>query len=225
MPNTVKLSGDTRELLKCVANINNSLKITAGNMIKTVSPSGAVLLEAEIAETFPESFAIYELSRLLSVLNLPNMKDAELNFDGQNFVDIKSGKTSVKYKFTAADFVSHPNKEIKLPSEDLIIDVTADDLANVQKMAAVLGHKFLEFRVDGGKAYMTTTSPDLGDASNDSLVEIADVPGTDDGSYKIKLDNLLMPAGDYKITICKVGISKFEHKTRKITGFIGLERA
>lgn len=225
MTTTVKLSAETRDLLKTASLINNSIKIEAGNVIKTVHESGAVLLEAEVPETFPETFSIYELNRFLSVLSLPNMKGADLIFSGQNFVEVKSGKASIKYKFTEASFIQHPGRQIVLPSEDLIIDLTSEDISNTMKMASVLGHKYLEFRAEGGKAYITTTSPDLSDASNDSLVEIADVPGTADGSYKIKLDNLVMPTGDYKVTVCAQGISKFEHKTRKVTGYIGLERA
>jgi hypothetical protein len=221
---SVKLSQDTKDLLKVASTINNSLKIEAGNVIRTISESGTIILEAEIPETFPETFSIYEMNRFLSILNLENLKDADLQFSGQNFVEIKQGKTSVKYKFTADGFATHPGRTITLPSEDLVVDLNSDELKNLQRMASILGHKILEFRVTNEKAYLTTTSPDIGDASSDSLIELADVPGTADGSYKIKFENLIMPSGDYRVTICQKGISRFEHKTRKVTMHVGLER-
>lgn len=225
MAQSVKLSAETIALLKVVSTINNSGKLEAGNVIKTVSPSGAIILEAEIAETFPETFSIYELSRLLSVLNLPSLKDAELIFDNKNYVEIKSGKTKVNYKFTSEHFVEHPGRKVVLPTQDLIVDIDGEELNNITKMASVLGHKILEFRVLSGKAYLTTTSPDLGDTSNDSLVELADVPDAEDAVYRLKFDNVILPAGDYRVTICRGGISNFSHKTRKIQVFVGLERA
>jgi hypothetical protein len=225
MSNTVKLSAETRDLLKVVASINNSIKIEAGNVIRTVMPSGAVVFEAEIAETFPETFSIYELNRLLSVLNLPNLKDADLIFGGKNYVEIRSGKTSIEYKFTNENFVTHPGRPVALPSEDLKVDLSDTDLSNLEKMANALGHKILEFRVQGGKVFLTTTSPDLNETSNNSLIELGDANGAEDGSYRIKFENLILPSGDYKVTICKAGISSFEHAVKKIKVFVGLEKA
>jgi hypothetical protein len=225
MSQIVKLSQETKDLLKVASQINNSLKFEAGNLIKTVSESGVIILEAEIGETFPETFSIYEMSRFLSVLNLDNLKDADLIFNGQNYVEVKQGNTKVNYKFTANEFVTHPGRQIQLPSEDLKVDLNSDELKNLQRMAAVLGHKVLEFRVTDGKAYLTTTSPDIGDASSDSLIELKDdATNAPDGSYKIKFDNLILPGGDYQVTICKAGISKFVHKTRKVTVYVGLEK-
>lgn len=223
MTTAVKLSAETLAILKTAQQVNNSIRIEAGNSIKTVSVSGSVIFEAEVAEVFPEPVNIYELNRLLSVLSLANMKGADLIFDNKNYVEIRAGKSSVKYKFTTLDFVTHPGKSIVLPSEDLKVELNSTELQNIQKMAGVLGHKFLEFRVDGGKCYLRTMTPDLNDASNDSLVELSDVPGTDDGVYKLNFDNLILPDGDYDVTICKAGITKFQHKTKKITVFIGLE--
>jgi hypothetical protein len=222
--NIVNLSSDTRDLLKVVASINNSIKFEAGNVIRTVSASGAIVFEAEIAETFPETFSIYELNRFLSVLNLPNMKDADLIFSGKNFVDIRSGKTSIEYKFTKENFVTHPGRAVSLPSEDLKVDLSNEELSNLQKMASVLGHKIMEFRVFKEKVFLTTTSPDLGDSANSSMIELMDLPDADDASYRIKFDHLILPASDYLVTICKAGISKFESKTKKISVFVGLER-
>ncbi len=224
MSQIVKLSQETRELLKIVATINNSIAIEAGNVIKTVSEGGGTILEAEIAETFPETFSIYDLSKFLSVLALPNLKDADLIFNGEDHVEVRQGKASVKYKFTDGDFVRHPGKTLTMPTPDLEIDLTSVDIDNIQKMASVLGHKFLVFKVKDGKAYITTTSPDLGETSNDSLVELADVPGSADGEYRMRFDYMTLPKGDYRISISVRGISKFTHKTQKTEVYIGLER-
>lgn len=224
MTTSIKLSQETQNLLKVASSINNSIRIDAGNRIRTIAETGAIILDAEVPETFPETFSIYELNKFLSVVSLESLKDGDLIFDGKNYVDVKKGKVSIKYKFTDSKFTTHPGKEINLPNEQLSVDLTADELKNMQKIASILGHKYLEFRVQEGKAYMLTTSPDLGDASSDSLVELADVPGANDGSYKLAFNNLILPNGDYKVTIGGNGrISKFEHKTSKIVVFVATE--
>lgn len=224
MSTAIKLSPETKDLLKVASSINNSIEITAGNSIKTVAESGAIIMESEVSETFPETFRIYELNRFLSVLGLDSLKDADLIFDNQNFVDIRKDKTSVKYKFTTSQFTTHPGKAVKMPTEDLIVDLTSDTLKELQRMASILGHKVLEFRVASGKAFLTTTSPDIGDASSDSLIELADVPNAADGSYKILFSNLILPNGDYTVTVSAGRLAKFAHKNGKTTVYIGLER-
>ncbi len=221
---TVKLSPETRAILKVAASINNSIKVEAGNSIKVVHPTGSIVFEAEVAETFPETFSIYEMNRFLSVLNLPNMQDADLIFTGTNYVSIKAGKAEVKYKFTTEEFATHPGREIALPTEDLSVDISNDDINNLQKMAAALGHKIMQLQVSNGRIFLSTTTPELEDASNDSSIDMGDANGSVDGLYRIKFDNLILVPGDYKVTISSAGIARFEHKIKKIKSFIGLER-
>ncbi len=226
MSQIVKLSQETRELLKVAATINNSIAIEAGNSIKTVSAGGGTMMEAEIGETFPEAFSIYDMSRFLSVLSLPNLKDAELIFDNKDYVEIKQGKTSVKYKFTDNDFVRHPGRTLSLPDPNVEFDLTSTELNNIQKMASALGHKFMVFKVKDGKAYITTLDPSLVEASDDSLVELADVPGSADGNYRLRLEYMILPQGDYRVSIVlkgTKGVVRFTHKTQKVNSYLALE--
>lgn len=150
------------------------------------------------------------------------MKDAELHFDDDKKVVIKSGRTKIDYFFTADGFVVHPGKSIVLPSEDLVLEVTQEDLENIIKSASTLGHKILEFRVKEGKLSLAATTPAV-DTSNDMVIEYGDTEA-EDGSFKIKFDHMKLIPGDYHITICSKGISVFQHKTRKVKTYIGLEK-
>lgn len=223
MTQTVNLSKETLSLLKTAMQINNSIRIEAGNVIRTINAAGSIYLSAEVAETFPESFSIYELNRFLNVLSLPMMQGANLNFSGKNYVDIVAGKASVKYKYSAEQFVAAPNKKIDLPSEDVKFRLEAGDLQNLEKMAAILGHKNLEIKTANGHVFLATSSPDLTDASNDSLIDVGDSAGADDGQYyKIKFENLILPDGGYDVAVCKGGVASF--KRDKVEVFVGLEK-
>lgn len=226
----VKLSQETIGILQVASQINNSLKFTAGNEIKTMSASGAIVLETEIVEQFPQDFSIYELNKFLSVLKLNNFKNnAELHFDGgAQFMTIRSGSAKVKYFFSADSFVQHPGKSIKLPKVDIELKLTEDTLDNFTKAAQALGHKTIKFVVADGKLKLIGTDPASADTSNDYEEVIGDVEF--DGSYEatILLNNLKLIPGDYTVQILQVpgkGIARFEHLTRKIVSFIALEIA
>lgn len=217
----LKLSKETMEILKNIASINNSMKFKVGNELKTVSAAGSVVMETVIAESFPIEFSIYDLSKLLGVLNLPNMKDAELVFEDDKKMIIQSGKSKIQYFFTEQTFVVHPDKQISLPSVEVNVDMDADVLDGFARAAAALGHKIMAFKVEDNKAYLVATTPEI-DVSNDYVVELGDV--TDgDGIYKIKIENLKIVAGDYNIQISAKGIMKLTNKNRSLIYFIGLE--
>lgn len=226
MSNIVTLSNDTREILKVMASINNSLKFVAGNELKTISANGSVIMEATIEETFPQGFSIYEMNRFLNVLGLPNMKEAALEFNDEKKVTIRSGKSHVNYFFSSDEFAQHPGKAIVLPTVDLDVNLTQEDIDNFVKGAAALGHKILAFRAAGGVVSLVATTPEM-DTSNDMEIELALEEGATaptDGEYKIKLEYVKLLPGDYRVQICAKGIMRLEHKTRKVVSFIGLEK-
>jgi len=225
----VNLTKEEIEVLRNVASINNSLKFVAGNEIKTMSPDQAILMEAVIDSSFPQEFSIYELSKFLNVLTLPTLKDAALVFDDDKKVTIDGGSSRVQYYFTDQSFTTHPNKTLKLPSVDLAVTITGEALDGFEKAASALGHKILAFRVDAGKASLVATTPEI-DTSNDYVVDLGDAVDGDgaiaaDGYYKLKVENLKILPGDYRFEVCVQGIMKLSHTTRKITYYLGLERA
>jgi hypothetical protein len=223
---TVKLSQETLAILKTAATINKSIAFKAGNEIKTVSASGSIVMESTVSETFPNDFAVYELPKLLGVLALPGFKDAELVFDDEvtTHLVIKAGSSKIKYFYSAEEFAQHPGKSIVLPKVDVEVIIERDTLENFEKAAAALGHKFIKFKVEGGKLFLIATDPKE-DTSNDYIVEMGD-SDADDFEAQIKLENLKLVAGDFKVQIVKMGkrgISRWEHLTKKIVTFIGLE--
>jgi hypothetical protein len=223
---SVKLSAETLQILKIAASINKSLAFKAGSEIKTVSASGAIVMEASITETFPTDFAVYELNKLLGVLALPAFKDAELVFeDGvDTHLVIKAGSSKIKYYYSPEDFVQHPGKTIVLPKVDVEFQLQRDVLDNFEKAAAALGHKSIKFKVDNKNLFLVATSPEI-DTSNDYIVDMGAIDAEDFEAY-IKLENLKLVSGDFTVQLLKMngrGISKFSHLTRKINSFIGLE--
>ena len=68
----MKLSNDTREVLKNYASINANLLVTTGNRIATMSQMKNIVSTATVPDTFDSDFAIYDLNEFLSALSLFN---------------------------------------------------------------------------------------------------------------------------------------------------------
>lgn len=219
---TIALSKETRALLSTAALVNNSIRIEAGNMIRTISPQETVVMEAQVAETFPESFSIYELNRFQQVMSM--MEGATLGFSGSDHVMISSGRINVKYKFSDASFVTHPGEDIGLPSEDLRARLAAEDLDNIRKLARVFGHNSLAFRAEGGKVHMITTTPELGGSASDNSILLEGAEATQDGLYRLLISNLVMPSGDYDLTVSAQGAAMFKSVDGVLKIMVGVEQ-
>jgi len=90
----MKISQQTLSILKNFATINGNILVRAGSNLSTISPQKNILANANVAESFPLEFAIYDLSQFLSAVSL--FEDADFDF-AEKYVTISSGRRSIKY--------------------------------------------------------------------------------------------------------------------------------
>ena len=132
----MKLSDNTLTILKNFAGINNSILVKQGNKLRTISVAKNILAEAEIKEDFSRDFAIYDLNQFLNGLSLH--QDPDLDFQEPSYLSIKEGKRRVKYFFADPNvIIAPPEKEIKLPSQDICFQLDSASLEKLTKAAQV----------------------------------------------------------------------------------------
>ena len=68
----MKLSDNTKEILKNFSEINPNLKDYIRKEIKTISTMKNILATVSVEEEFPQDIAIYDLSEFLGMLSLFN---------------------------------------------------------------------------------------------------------------------------------------------------------
>ena len=68
----MKLSNKTIDVLKNFSGINQNILIKEGTKLRTMSTMKNILGEADITESFPKGFGIYDLNEFLGVLTLAN---------------------------------------------------------------------------------------------------------------------------------------------------------
>jgi len=130
----MKLSARTIQILKSFAQINPSLIFAPGNELKTISPLKTIVASATIAETIPQQFAIWDLTRFLGVLSLFDDPDLEIN---EHFITIKSGKTKLDYVYCQPDMIVQPPKKMVQVAPDSVEKVLPS--ATLQSLMKAVG--------------------------------------------------------------------------------------
>lgn len=212
----MKFSERTLTVLKSFSTINKSILMRAGNTLKTITPEKTLVAIANIPDEIPSDACIYDLSRFLSIVSL--YEDPDVAFHDKYFV-ISEGRRKTKYVFADVSMIhSPPDKDIKIPSRDIEIDVTWNDLQSVLKAASVLQFDEIALVSEDNKCYLRAVDSSNPTADNFG-VEIGDTQ--DDFMVIFKTDNLKLIPGDYHITICSKGISEF--KGEDVTYFVGID--
>ena len=151
MEYTMKLSEQTVALLKNFSGINQNIQFKAGNRIQTISAQKNILVSAEIPESFPSDFAIYDLNKMLGVMSLFQDPDLE--------VGDKTMKIGGKVDYMFADpamIVSPPDKDLAFPDPEVSFTLSKGDFSQVTKAAAVLGLPHICVQGKNGKMVAAT---------------------------------------------------------------------
>lgn len=201
----MKFSERTLTILKSFSTINKSILMKEGNVLRTVTPEKTLVAVATIPDQIPAQACIYDLSRFLSILSI--FKDPDVEFHDKYFM-IKDGKQRTKYVFADVSMIhAAPEKEFKIPSADVIVDVSWNDLQSVIKAAGVLQFTEIAFVGENGKIYLKAINS-AQEGSDDYGVEIGDT--SDEFKIIVKTDNLKLLPQDYNVTLCAKGISEFK---------------
>ena len=216
----MKISKNTIDILKNYATINPSVYVKKGNIISTIAPQKTVMSFCEVEESFPENFAIYELSRFLGVISLFENPSFEF-MDGM--VEIKSNKHSVTYRYAEPSMIiTPPEKEIVLPEEGLTeLSVSWGDIQKVMRGASILSKPQIRFSVKDGQICMDAI--DKQDPSGDSYsIVVAESAIAQEMEYIFNIENLKLIEGDYNIALSPQGLAKFTCEAKSMTYFIAL---
>jgi hypothetical protein len=215
----MKLSSETVTLLKNFSTINSGLKFRKGNKLSTMSQTKSILVEATVAENFPQDFCVYDLTQFLSFQNM--YSNGELDIDDKN-VTFKDGRRSSTYRLTSENqIVVPPQKTLTLPSVDVEFYLSEEDLAWLMKSAAISQSPNVAVESDGQTMTLTTF-----DASDDSAhTNSCEVQDGNGQSYKLvfKTENLKLIPGAYDVKISSKGISHFVNNKLDLQYWIAIE--
>ena len=218
--NTMKLSDNTLTLLKNFAGINQSILVKQGNKLRTISIAKNILAEAEITEEFPREFAVYDLNQFLNGLSLH--QDPDLDFTEDSYITIREGKRRVKYFYADPNvIISPPEKEIKLPSNDVCFQLETGALEKLVKAAAVYQLPDISAIGDAGVIRLVVR-----DKKNDTSNEYSIVVGETDEqfTFNFKVENISkIVSGAYNVVVSRKLLSQFTNTKHNLSYWIALE--
>ncbi|CAB4124339.1 sliding clamp [uncultured Caudovirales phage] len=217
----MKLSENTLDVLKNFATINQGIVVKPGKILRTISSNKAILAEANVEEEFDTEFGLYDLHKVLSVVD---KNSPEVVFEKDSLVFTSVGKIRIRY--TASSLIlAPPNKSINIPSYDVKIQLTDAVLKWVFGMAAVLKCPNIVVKSDAKGGDINIWAMDVkGEIVDDANVKVGENAETAFQAV-LKVENLKILPGSYDVEISSVGVSKFKHSTKDLTYWIAIEQA
>lgn len=215
----MKLSESTISLLKNFSSINQSLLFKQGNKLRTISVMKNILVEANVSETFPKDFGIYDLNQFLNGLSLHSSPD--LDFENDQYVVIKEGKSRSKYFFADPSvIVAPPEKEITLPSEDVCFVLTSQQLEKLKKAASV--YQLPDISAIGENGVVKLVARDKkNDTSNDFSIVVGET--NEHFVFNFKEENLKIVPGNYDVVVSSKLLSRFSNQNIDVKYYIAME--
>ena len=214
----MKISEETRSILKNFATINSGIKVGAANQFQTISNMKNILATANVPETFSQEFSIYNLVEFLGAVSL--LDNPDFNFN-DNSLSISDTDTSMTYFYASEGMVTSPDKMITMPDAEIKIDLSSTLLNELQKAASVLGVNDLQLVSDGTSIKLVVT-----DKKNTTSNTFSRIVGEGNGvsfTMNFKIENLKILDGNYEVFVSSKGISNFKNKDVDLEYFIALE--
>jgi len=203
----MKLEAKTIEVLSNFCSISPSILIKEGDVLTTVSPGKTILAKAKVPNTFPKKFALYSLTKFLSMVSfIPNNT---LSFEDK-MVTIKNEEGSfANITYCAEENVkAPPEKGITLPSVDISFKVSEATLKEVIRGAGMFQLSEIAVVGDGENIFLQAL-----DVKNPNSDLYSSKVGSTDKTFRIvfKVENLIkLMAKDYDVEISSKGISHFK---------------
>lgn len=127
----MKISTNTRDVLKNFSTINSGIRVKQGNKIETISNMKNILAVATISEEFPKNFAIYNLPEFLGTTSL--LEDPDFQFNDAS-LSIADDSSSLSYFYASEGMVVAPDKIITMPDADISFDISTQLLSDLNKI-------------------------------------------------------------------------------------------
>lgn len=218
----MKISTQTLQVLKNFASINPNLLVKPGNVLSTISTNKNILAKATVTESFPVSFAIYDMQQFLGVISI--FEDPDFTFN-ETSVTVSSEGRSVEYVYASQEMIVHPSEsviqKIAVTNPEITFDLTAQGLNEVIKATAILQLDKLNVVSSEGKVNVVVADPKNPSSNKFSLT----VNGTANADLAMAFaaENLKLIAGDYKVNISSNGVSSFRNDKLNLEYFIAAD--
>ncbi|AGN30126.1 sliding clamp DNA polymerase accessory protein [Vibrio phage nt-1] len=206
----MKLNKSTIEVLKNFAGINNGMVIHQGARIRTQDNLNKQIAYADIEDSFPVEFAVYDLGEFLSALNL--LDNAELDFQEKYVVVTGDGGAELTFQYANAEFVTEAPEKLNFPEDSDVVhfDLKGEALQKIKKASATLGLSDICVSTVAGSDEIILSATDAQGSSKHKFgINVGEVGNDVEFKFFFKAERLNIVDQDYKVSIHPAGISRF----------------
>jgi gp45 sliding clamp, C terminal len=218
----MKISSQTLQVLKNFASINPNLLVKPGSVLSTISTNKNIFAKATVAESFPASFAIYDMQQFLGVISI--FEDPDFTF-GDKSVTISSEGRSVEYIYANQETIVAPSdsvaQKIAVNNPEITFDLTAQGLNEVVKATAILQLDKINVVSSNGVVSVVVADPKNPSSNKFSLK--VNGTSTSDLAMAFAAENLKVVAGDYKVNLSSNGIGSFKNDKLNLEYFVAAD--
>lgn len=215
----MKISTQTLQVLKNYASINPNLLVKPGSVLSTISTNKNIFAKASVTESFPASFAIYDMQQFLGVVSI--FEDPDFTFN-EHSVTIASGNKSIEYVYTQPEMVVAPSdsvaQKIAVTNPEITFNLPAQTLNEVIKATSILQLDKINVVTENGTVNVVVADP-KNPSSNKFSVSVEGTSSMD-LSMVFAAENLKFIQGDYNVSISSTGISSFKNEKLNIEYFV-----
>ena len=220
----MKLSNSTLKILRNFSDINNTILIRKGKSIVTVDPQKRIVADANIHESLPQDFAIYDLNKFLGVNSI--WENSDLNFETDKVV-FKKDSRFLDYFYSDPTVVqdAEPVRQ-KIPTvfnEDSIVQkfsLSEDDLKLLRQNASLLSFTHVSFVSDSDG--MRVVSQDISTPTHGKFNLQVSGESKESGSYNMLFENLKILPDSYDVEVSPT-VAHFVGKTTGVQYWIVME--
>lgn len=219
----MELQDGTLQVLKNFSGINQNILIKQGSTLRTISEARTVLARAAVKEQFPKDFGIYDLNEFIGVLGLVDTPRLKFEDDYVTIGD-STGRSKVKYFFSAEETLTTPQKDITMPDTEVKFVLTNDTLNKLKRAAAALGHS--EVSISNKNGVLSLSVVETQNSTSNTFSIDVDGEFNQDATFNFVLNiaNLKILPGDYDVEISSKLITQFSHKETDVQYWIALEK-
>ena len=205
------------EVLRSFNQINPSIIFNPGHKVATISNNKNILASANFKQvSFPKQAPIYDLSNLISSINILATDDKpDINF-GDNLVTLEQKRSKIKYYYAEPRMVTTPPETIQDLGAPVVSTVLQhSQLLQIERAAST--YQLPDICFTGEKGVLTAVVTDKRNSSSNSLeIELGKVEG--DFCFCMKIENLSVinlrggqytPCSAYDLDIYAAKVARF----------------
>lgn len=214
----MKFCDDTIAILKNIVTITPSIWFDEGNIVTVGNATETILVSANIAESFDQSFGIGELTMFLNTLLLFDEADIELK---DNHAIISEGGKKLKYFYASKSQLNLPRiKTLDIDDSAMKFSLSADMLASINRAAGTLQLPNVTFIGDGTEVKAKITN--VNDQTSNTFDLVVGAGGSP-CEIVFTIDNFKMINTDYDVNVSSSGFAEFKSTDNTITYWLAAE--